>query len=1130
MKRFLLAIAALLASATASAQTLPPLRQIVVNGTPVATPWPVLEFSGGVSYSNDALNKRMVLTISGGGGGGGGSVTINTTSPLAGGATGSTFTLSCPTCVVTSGAYSNPTWLTALAASKLSGAVAVANGGTGLTSAGATANRALYTADGSAFVVGQLPNAALANSAVTVNTTGPIGGGGSLSLGGSLTLTCSSCLTSSDLGVSVQGYDADLGALAALATTGMVARTGAGTVAAHTITASAPISISNGDGVAGAPALSCPTCVTTARLVSTGTGLSGGGDLSADRTLSIDQTFSPTWSGAHVFTSASMRLPAATTPAQTADASIVWDSDDDLLTVGDGTARKTLVDLSAIQTLANKTLTTPTIGSFANANHNHTNSAGGGTLSNSALVNSAVTISTTTPLGGGGALSLGGTLTLTCSTCLTGSPSATGDLMYSTSGTQAMSRLAAVALGSVLASGGVGTAPQWLAPGGDVTGAIGALTVGKIQGKAVAAAVGTAGAGQDGYCFRWNNAGAQLELSSCPGAGGGATITFSAPSEMSVSGSPGDTISLSWASASGRKFIGSPSDGTLGAYAGRALVAADIPDLSATYQPLDSDLTAVAGLASTGLVARTGSGTASARTIAGGTGITVTNGDGVSGNPSVALTSASATVNGSTCTLGSTCEVQRFLNASRARVNNSADSFYTELTSGASANRTATLPDATGTLALLSLAQTWSAVQTHNNAGRLRINNSADTFYGELTSAATANRTLTLPDVTDTLAGIAATQTLTNKTISGASNTLSNIGNAALTNSATTVNGQTCTLGSTCTVTATATGTLTLGTGLTGTSYNGSAGVTAAVSYGTTSGTATQGNDTRLPPAPSSAGRVLYDSATAWTALAAGTSTQVLHGGTAPSWASVSLTADVSGSLPVGNGGTNITSYTTGDIIYAGGSTTLAKLADVAAGSFLRSGGVSTAPAWSTVTLPNTATAGDLHYASAGNTISNLAVGSAGRLLAVNDAGTLPAWGHPIVKSATINSGTTGAGNVDTTVLAIPAGATTNTNSFLVTGVLVSVKQAMVGSGSIALTCGATAGGTEFLASQSVTSSTGVGSLLGLTASQLGSSFTAANQYNALVNGSTNVVCRSAMTGTVSTQAIFQVTVMGVEL
>lgn len=55
---------------------------------------------------------------------------------------------------------------------------------------------------------------------------------------------------------------------------------------------------------------------------------------------------------------------------------------------------------------------------------------------------------------------------------------------------------------------------------------------------------------------------------------------------------------------------------------------------------------------------------------------------------------------------------------------------------------------------------------------------------------------LTLPTSTDTLIGRATTDTLTNKSISGSSNTISNIGNSALTNSAITINGTSVSLGS----------------------------------------------------------------------------------------------------------------------------------------------------------------------------------------------------------------------------------------------------------------------------------------------------------------------------------------------
>lgn len=58
-------------------------------------------------------------------------------------------------------------------------------------------------------------------------------------------------------------------------------------------------------------------------------------------------------------------LPTATVPAQTAEGSVVWDTNDDLLTVGTGAGRKIMVDLDSSQTLTNKTLTSPTVNAGA---------------------------------------------------------------------------------------------------------------------------------------------------------------------------------------------------------------------------------------------------------------------------------------------------------------------------------------------------------------------------------------------------------------------------------------------------------------------------------------------------------------------------------------------------------------------------------------------------------------------------------------------------------------------------------------------------------------------------------------------------------------------------------------------
>jgi len=71
--------------------------------------------------------------------------------------------------------------------------------------------------------------------------------------------------------------------------------------------------------------------------------------------------------------------------------------------------------------------------------------------------------------------------------------------------------------------------------------------------------------------------------------------------------------------------------------------------------------------------------------------------------------------------------------------------------------------------------------------------------------------------------------TLTGKAMSGAANTFSNIPNVALDNYSVTFNGVNVALGASGTITATATNALTIGTGLSGTSYNGSAAVTIAI-------------------------------------------------------------------------------------------------------------------------------------------------------------------------------------------------------------------------------------------------------------------------------------------------------------
>lgn len=68
--------------------------------------------------------------------------------------------------------------------------------------------------------------------------------------------------------------------------------------------------------------------------------------------------------------------------------------------------------------------------------------------------------------------------------------------------------------------------------------------------------------------------------------------------------------------------------------------------IGSDVQAFDADLAALAGLASTGIIARTSDGSAAVRTIVGAAPVVVANGSGVAGNPTVSVSPASDTAAG----------------------------------------------------------------------------------------------------------------------------------------------------------------------------------------------------------------------------------------------------------------------------------------------------------------------------------------------------------------------------------------------------------------------------------------------------------------------------------------------------
>ena len=200
-----------------------------------------------------------------------------------------------------------------------------------------------------------------------------------------------------------------------------------------------------------------------------------------------------------------------------------------------------------------------------------------------------------------------------------------------------------------------------------------------------------------------------------------------------------------------------------------------------------------------------------------------------------------------------------------------------------------------------------STAVTIANTGVLSITGTANQV---IASASTGAVTLSLPQSINS----GATPTFTGTNFTG-------IPNAGLTNSSITINGSSVSLGGSTTVTATATNALTIGTGLSGTSYNGSTAVTIA----NTGVLSFSGNSTGLTPATATTGAVslagVLVASNGGTGVA-GTLTGLLYGNgtSAHTVATTAQALSLIGTVPVANGGTGLTTLATGYIPYGNGT------------------------------------------------------------------------------------------------------------------------------------------------------------------------------------------------------------------
>jgi len=541
-------------------------------------------------------------------------------------------------------------------------------------------------------------------------------------------------------------------------------------------------------------------------------------------------------------------------------------------------------------------------------------------------------------------------------------------------------------------------------------------------------------------------------------------------------------------------------------------------------QPLSSNLTGLAGLGTSGIMVNATGGSYLTRSIAAGNGLTVTNGDGISGNPTIAMPNQSVipgTYGSSTNTPVITVDQQGRIATIGVIPISSGSGTVTSIATGTGLSGGPITTS--GTISLANTAVSAGSYGSASSVGTFTVNN-----QGQLTLAATTPIAI---DATQITSGI-LTGTYGGTGVNNGSNTITVSGNvnhsggfaqtiAATATTSVTLptsgtlmssvtalpgavtgtpssstylrgDGTWATISGSGTVTNIATGTGLTGGPITTTGTIAIANTTVtAASYGSSTSipsftvnaqgqlTAAAGNVV-IAPAGTLSGTTLNSAVVSSSLTGVGTITSGVWNGTA---------------IGATYGGTGQTTYATGDILYASATNTLSKLTAGTNGYVLTlSGGV---PTWAVSGGSGTVNSGTIrqltYYGSTGNavsgtpnaTISNGALtlgvstsiagslvlsGNTSGAVTVKTAAAAGTWSLTLPTTAGTNGyvlSTDGTG-VTSWITTSGGGGTVTSVAQTFTGGLISVSGSPItGSGTLALTVAGTSGGIPYFNSAS---------------------------------------------------------------